>query len=138
VNWKLIARCALYLLFAQFVVGLLDGLFTPVSFDVDEGLLYFFMGVAAHLLASAGVFFALSMRHHSGRWARAALVLLVYVAASLAIDQLSAIWLERTPIVLSAMGWLLTSASALVGTVAGGFCASRAAVAAYQTPRQDA
>ena len=85
-NWKLIARYVLYLLLAQFVVGLLDGLFTPVSFGVDEGLVYFFLGIVAHLLASAGVFFALAMRHHRSRWARAALVVLVYVAISLAIE----------------------------------------------------
>lgn len=136
-NWKLIARYVLYLLLAQFVVGLLDGLFTPVSFGVDEGLVYFFLGIAAHLLASAGVFFSLAIRHHSGRWSSAALVLLVYVVISLAIDQLSAVWLERTPIALSAMGWLLTSVSALVGTIAGGCFGSRAAAAAYQTPRHE-
>lgn len=137
-NWKLIARYVLYLLFAQFVVGLLDGLFTPVSFGVDEGLIYFFLSIAAHLLASSGVFFALAMRHHTGRWTRAAVVLLVYVAISLAIDQLSSVWLERTPIVVSAMGWLLTAASAVVGTATGGFFGSRVAVAADQTTRQDA
>ncbi|MDH5828926.1 hypothetical protein QFW80_00105 [Luteimonas sp. M1R5S18] len=137
-NWKLIAKYVLCLLLAHFTIGLLEGLFTPASFGVDEGLRYFFMAMAAYLSASAIVFFTLSARHPQGRWAQATLVFLVYAVLSLAIDLVSSIWLPSTPIVLSAIGWLAVAVCALLGTVGGALFAARAAVVAPQTSRHDA
>ena len=138
VNWKLTAKYALCLLLVQFVIGFFEGLLTPVSHGVAEGVRYFFMGIAAYLFGSVAVFFALSARHSNRRWGRAALVLLVYIALCLAIELLSSIWLASTPIVLSIVGWLGAAASGLVGTAAGALYASHAAVAASQPSRQDA
>ena len=120
-NWKVIAKYGAFLFLAQFVLGLIEGLFYPFfeNAKIEDAWDLVDLGMLVSLAMCTAIFAHLASRSRRRAFAHAVLVLLLYVAAGLLLREILAIWLDRIHSFLIVLELVPIMVALVIGTPIG-------------------
>ena len=124
VNWGKIAKYAAALFAAQFIIGFLEGSFSPTG--AGDGVPALLLSTAASFALCGAIFTHLAARQPFKPFTHAWAALLLQVAVASLLTQVLTDWLGKASPLLLALEWLVLVCALVAGTALGSTLRHRA------------
>ena len=118
VNWKKIAGFAVALIFAEILVGFIQG-GGETSTSLDAAKRALIQSQLLSLAFSSLIFSVMTVRQAHRPFLHAAFALLLAFVLSVALAAVLPAWLTDTPLVLAVLEWLTLVVGLIIGTSVG-------------------
>jgi hypothetical protein len=118
VNWKKVAGLAAALIFAEILVGFIQG-FADAGTNLDAAKRTLVQSTLLSLTFSTLIFSAMSARQDHRPFLHATLVLLLAFVFSVALGAVLPARLTDTPLILAVLEWLTLVVGLIIGTTVG-------------------